>query len=87
LVRYADDWCLMVKGTGADAEALREEIRRRYCDGRWWPVGQNRELFDPAKVTATRYRYRGSVIPPPWPTTDENTDHVALPGLVESPVR
>jgi RNA-directed DNA polymerase len=26
LVRYADDWCLMVRGTRADAEALREEI-------------------------------------------------------------
>lgn len=26
LVRYADDWCLMVRGTKADAEALREEI-------------------------------------------------------------
>ena len=26
LIRYADDWCLMVKGTRADAEALREEI-------------------------------------------------------------
>jgi RNA-directed DNA polymerase len=26
LVRYADDWCLMVKGTRADAEALRDEI-------------------------------------------------------------
>ncbi|WP_319942763.1 reverse transcriptase domain-containing protein, partial [Nocardia aurantia] len=26
LVRYADDWCLMVSGTRADAEALREEI-------------------------------------------------------------
>jgi RNA-directed DNA polymerase len=26
LVRYADDWCLMVKGTKADAEALRDEI-------------------------------------------------------------
>ena len=26
LVRYADDWCLMVKGTQADAENLREEI-------------------------------------------------------------
>jgi RNA-directed DNA polymerase len=26
LVRYADDWCLMVKGTRADAEILREEI-------------------------------------------------------------
>ena len=26
LVRYADDWCLMIRGTRADAEALREEI-------------------------------------------------------------
>jgi RNA-directed DNA polymerase len=26
LVRYADDWCLMVKGTREHAEALREEI-------------------------------------------------------------
>jgi len=26
LVRYADDWCLMVRGTKADAEALREDI-------------------------------------------------------------
>jgi RNA-directed DNA polymerase len=26
LVRYADDWCLMVTGTKDDAEALREEI-------------------------------------------------------------
>jgi RNA-directed DNA polymerase len=26
LVRYADDWCLMVKGTRADAEALREQV-------------------------------------------------------------
>ena len=26
LVRYADDWCLMVKGTQSDAEALRQQI-------------------------------------------------------------
>jgi len=26
LVRYADDWCLMIRGTRADAEALKEEI-------------------------------------------------------------
>jgi RNA-directed DNA polymerase len=26
LVRYADDWCLMVRGTRADAEALRDQI-------------------------------------------------------------
>jgi RNA-directed DNA polymerase len=26
LVRYADDWCLLVKGTRADAEAFRDQI-------------------------------------------------------------
>jgi RNA-directed DNA polymerase len=26
LVRYADDWCLLVHGTKADAEALRDQI-------------------------------------------------------------
>jgi RNA-directed DNA polymerase len=26
LIRYADDWCLMVRGTKDDAEALREQI-------------------------------------------------------------
>jgi len=26
LSRYADDWCLMVHGSSADAEALRDEI-------------------------------------------------------------
>ncbi|GAA3522093.1 RNA-directed DNA polymerase [Streptosporangium album] len=44
-----------------------KELRRRYCAGRWWPVGEERELFNPAKVSTTRYRYRGSAIPSPWP--------------------
>jgi hypothetical protein len=26
-------------------------------------------LFNPATVAITRYRYRGSVIPTPWPST------------------
>ncbi|GAA2714952.1 group II intron reverse transcriptase/maturase [Micromonospora olivasterospora] len=43
-----------------------KDLRRRYCDGRWWPHGQERELFDPAKVRTTRYRYRGTAIPTPW---------------------
>jgi RNA-directed DNA polymerase len=63
-----------------------KEIRRRYCSGGWWPVSQGRELFDPAKVTTTRYRYRGSVIPSPWPATDEEPHHTTRSGLVESPV-
>ena len=45
-----------------------KELRRRYCNGGWWPAGQNTELLDPEKVGTTRYRYRGSVIPVPWPT-------------------
>jgi RNA-directed DNA polymerase len=44
-----------------------KDLRRRYCDGGWWPRGQQRELFDPEKLGTTRYRYRGSIIPSPWP--------------------
>ena len=47
----------------------RKELRRRYCDGGWWPRGQDRELFHTGVVRTTRYRYRGSVIPSPWPLT------------------
>jgi RNA-directed DNA polymerase len=46
-----------------------KELRRRYCGGRWWPASNERELFDPGKVRTTRYRYRGTVIPSPWPAT------------------
>lgn len=63
-----------------------KELRRRYCDGGWWPHGQQRVLFDPQTVSTTRYRYRGTVIPSPWPATPEDPHHDALPGLVESPV-
>ncbi|WP_200309442.1 group II intron reverse transcriptase/maturase [Streptomyces adelaidensis] len=44
-----------------------KELRHRYCGGGWWPASENRELFDPEKVGTTRYRYRGSIIPAPWP--------------------
>jgi RNA-directed DNA polymerase len=47
-----------------------KELRRRYCGGRWWPASNDRELFDPGKVRTTRYRYRGTVIPSPWPVTE-----------------
>ena len=49
------------------AGITRKELRRRYCDGGWWPRGQERELFRTGLVTTTRYRYRGSLIPSPWP--------------------
>ena len=48
--------------------STRKQLRRRYCNGGWWPAGQTRELFDPDKVGTTRYRYRGSIIPSPWPS-------------------
>jgi RNA-directed DNA polymerase len=44
-----------------------KDLRRRFCGGRWWPASEERELFNPARVRTTRYRYRGAVIPSPWP--------------------
>jgi RNA-directed DNA polymerase len=46
-----------------------KDLRQRYCAGGWWPASEERRLFNPAKVRTTRYRYRGSVIPSPWPST------------------
>jgi RNA-directed DNA polymerase len=44
-------------------------IRRRYCNGGWWPVTTEIALFNPDKMRTTRYRYRGAAIPAPWPAT------------------
>jgi RNA-directed DNA polymerase len=44
-----------------------KELRRRYCDGKWWPRTEEIVLFNPGAVTTTRYRPRGSTIPSPWP--------------------
>jgi RNA-directed DNA polymerase len=44
-----------------------KELRRRYCAGGWWPATTERALFNPAKIRTTRYRYRGTAIPTPWP--------------------
>ncbi|MFJ8967224.1 group II intron reverse transcriptase/maturase, partial [Lentzea sp. NPDC102401] len=49
-----------------------EKLRRRYCtvsNQRWWPADGDVILFDPAAVSTTRYRYRGTKIPSPWPST------------------
>jgi RNA-directed DNA polymerase len=46
-----------------------KEIRRRYYGVGTWPASEDRTLFDPTTVGTTRYRYRGAVIPTPWPTT------------------
>ena len=44
-------------------------IRHRYCNGRWWPTTPEIGLFNPDKMRTTRYRYRGTAIPTPWPAT------------------
>jgi RNA-directed DNA polymerase len=49
-----------------------KQLRRRYCGGGWWPASDERELIDLEKIGTTRYRYRGAVIPSPWPTTEED---------------
>jgi RNA-directed DNA polymerase len=46
-----------------------KELRRRYCDGTWWPHDGNVVLFNPGSVITTRYRPRGTTIPSPWPST------------------
>lgn len=46
-----------------------KDLRRRFCGGGWWPGTEERTLFNPAKVRTTRYRYRGTAIPTPWPAT------------------
>lgn len=43
-----------------------KQLRRRYLPG-WWPTEGGVVLFDIGKVAVTRYRYRGSSIPSPWP--------------------
>jgi RNA-directed DNA polymerase len=44
-----------------------KNLRRRYCDGTWWPRDGEVVLFNPGSVVTTRYRPRGSTIPSPWP--------------------
>jgi RNA-directed DNA polymerase len=46
-----------------------KELRRRYGNGGWWPADGEVILFNPGAVQTTRYRYRGTKIPSPWPST------------------
>jgi RNA-directed DNA polymerase len=43
-----------------------KQLRRRYGI---WPSDGDIGLFDPARVSAKRYYYRGTRIPTPWPST------------------
>jgi RNA-directed DNA polymerase len=44
-----------------------KELRRRYCAGGWWPSDGEVTLFNPTDAGTTRYPYRGTRIPSPWP--------------------
>ncbi len=46
-----------------------KELRRRYCNGGWWPTDGKVVLFNPTDAGTIRYRYRGTAIPSPWPVT------------------
>jgi RNA-directed DNA polymerase len=46
-----------------------KELRRRCCDGGRWPADGDVIMFNPGAVRTTRYRYRGTEIPSPWPST------------------
>jgi RNA-directed DNA polymerase len=46
-----------------------KHLRHHYCGGGWWPRDGEIVLFNPAQAGTTRYRYRGTHIPSPWPTT------------------
>jgi RNA-directed DNA polymerase len=54
-----------------------KQLRRQYCHGGWGPTSAQKELIDPQTIDTTRYRYRGSIIPTPWPTTGSDTSPAA----------
>ena len=54
-------------------KATWKQLRRLYCGGGWWPATEDHVLIDLEQITTTRYRYRGAVIPSPWPTDEEDT--------------
>jgi RNA-directed DNA polymerase len=46
-------------------------LRRRYLPG-WRPTDGGISLFNPTTIPITRYRYRGTRIPPPWIRNEED---------------
>jgi RNA-directed DNA polymerase len=58
-------------------KATWKQLRRLYCGGGWWPASEDHVLIDLEKITTTRYRYRGAVIPSPWPDTEEDISTAA----------
>jgi RNA-directed DNA polymerase len=66
LARYTWDRVLRWAGRKHRRITVRA-IRHRYCNGGWWPTTPDIGLFNPAEMRTTRYRYRGTAIPTPWP--------------------
>jgi RNA-directed DNA polymerase len=54
-----------------------KQLRRRYYDSGWWPRTGGVTLFNPPDAGTTRYRYRGTRIPSPWPTAVGGTPQPA----------
>jgi RNA-directed DNA polymerase len=46
-----------------------KDLRRRFCSDGWWPADGDVILFNPSAVRTTRYHYRGTKIPSPWPSS------------------
>jgi RNA-directed DNA polymerase len=64
--RLVMNWLRRKHGNGQ--LAAWKNIRRRYCDGGWWPHDGAVKLYNPGRVQTTRYHYRGTRIPTPWPS-------------------
>jgi len=47
-------------------EASKGDLRRRYCEGGWWPHVDGVWLFNPTRIGTARYRDRGAAIPSLW---------------------
>jgi len=66
-------WWRIVNWLRKRHDGLRWDTLRKRC----YPAGKfrdgNVELFDPATVSVTRYRYRGARIPTPWTINDTET--------------
>jgi RNA-directed DNA polymerase len=45
-----------------------KQLRHRHLSGGWWPTENEVALFNTAAVRTSRYRYRGTAIPSPWPS-------------------
>ena len=60
-------WKQVVRWQGREHQRTPwKQLRRRYGI---WPTDGGVELFDPARVSARRYYYRGTKIATPWPST------------------